>query len=73
MQNKLKHTSLIIQIFGKMKSREENNRYHISKIDIMLPADPVLYTYIKITNTDEVDLDYNLSIHSMLSAPLGGL
>lgn len=54
---------------SEMKSREENNRYHISKIDIMLPADPVLYTYIKITNTDEVDLDYNLSIHSMLSAP----
>lgn len=55
---------------SEMKSREENNRYHISKIDFMLPSDPVLYTYLKLTNTDEVPLEYNLSIHSMVSPPL---
>ena len=54
---------------SEMKSREEKNRYHVSKIDLMLPSDPVLYTYLKITNTDEVPLDYNISIHSMISSP----
>lgn len=54
---------------SEMKSREMGNRYRLTKLDLMLPSHPVLYTYIRITNTDEVPLEYNVSVHAMLQSP----
>lgn len=54
---------------SEMKSREEGNRYHASKVDMLLPGQPCLYSLVRITNTGEEDLEYNLATHSMLAPP----
>ncbi len=54
---------------SEMKSRAEDNRYKIQKIDLLLPGHPVLYTLNKIENTGYIELEHNISIHSMLAPP----
>lgn len=54
---------------SEMKSREEQARYQISKVDILLPGHPVLYSYARITNLGSLPFDFNCSVHAMLSAP----
>lgn len=56
--------------YSEMKSRQEGNRYHLGRIDLMLPGQNVLYTAIKITNTGDETLKANPSWSSMLSSPL---
>ncbi len=54
---------------SEMKSREEGNRYRIRKIDLLVPGHPVLYTYTRIDNLGENELECNLAVHSMLGSP----
>lgn len=54
---------------SEMKSRQEHNRYHASKIDIVFPGHPVLYSLVRLSNSGEEELSYNAGIHSMLSPP----
>ena len=54
---------------SEMKSRQEHNRYHASKVDIVFPGHPVLYSLVRLVNSGEEDLAYNATIHSMLSPP----
>ena len=54
---------------SEMKSREEGNRYRIRKIDLLVPGHPVLYTFARIDNLGESELECNLSVHSMLGSP----
>lgn len=52
-----------------MKSREEGQRYHAYKVDLLLPGHPVLYSLVRIVNSGEDDLSYNASVHAMLTPP----
>lgn len=54
---------------SETKSREEGNRYHIKKVELILPGQPVLYTSCTITNTGTEPLEANLDFHSMYSSP----
>lgn len=54
---------------SEMKSRAEGNRYHIKRVDMILPGHPVLYTAIYIENTGNDDIEGFASWHSMLSYP----
>ena len=54
---------------SEMKSRQEHNRYHASKVDMVFPGHPVLYSLVRLVNSGEEDLAYNATIHSMLSPP----
>ena len=56
--------------YSEMKSREIGNKYHIGRVDVVLPDNNVLYTAIRITNTGEEVLRGNPSWTSMLSSPL---
>ena len=56
--------------YSEMKSREEGNRYHLGRVDLMLPGHNVLYTAIKITNTGKDLLRANPTWNTMLSSPL---
>ena len=53
---------------SEMKSRQEHNRYHASKVDMVFPGHPVLYSLVRLVNSGEEDLAYNatrlLSRHS---------
>ena len=55
---------------SEMKSREENNRFKLEKIDMLLPSHPVLYTAIRVTNTGSDTLLGSASWHSMVASPL---
>ena len=37
--------------YSEMKSRAEGNRYHLGRVDLLIPGQNVLYTAIRITNT----------------------
>lgn len=54
---------------SEMKSRQEHNRYRAVKIDLMLPSQPVLYSFIRLVNTGDEELEYNATMHSMLMPP----
>ena len=54
---------------SEMKSREEGNRYKATKLDMMLPGHPVLYSLIKLENNGEEALRYNVSMHAVLAPP----
>ena len=54
---------------SEMKSREEGSRYHMKRVDMLLPGHPVLYTAIYIENTGENAIEGFASWHSMLSYP----
>mgnify|MGYP001029160571 CR=1 FL=1 len=54
---------------SELKSREENNRFFLRKLDLILPNHPVLYTLIEMTNLDEQPLLCNAEVHAMLGAP----
>ena len=54
---------------SEMKSREEGNRYHMKRVDMLLPGHPVLYTAICIENSGDSVLEGFASWHSMLSYP----
>ncbi len=56
--------------YSEMKSREEGNKYHLGRVDLMLPGHNMLYTAIKITNTGEEELHANPTWNTMLSSPL---
>ena len=56
--------------YSEMKSREDGNRYHLGKVDLLLPDHNVIYTAIKVTNTGDDILRANPTWNSMLSAPL---
>ena len=56
--------------YSEMKSRELGNKYHLGRVDLILPNHNVLYTAIKITNTGEEDLSANPAWSSVLSSPL---
>lgn len=56
--------------YSEMKSREIGNKYHIGRVDLILPKHNILYTAIKITNTGEEPLLANPSWSSMLSSPI---
>ena len=55
--------------YSEMKSREEGNRYHIGKVDMLLPGHPVLYTAIRIENTGDTRIEGSASWHSMITYP----
>lgn len=52
-----------------MKSREEGNRYHLEKVDLVIPGHPVLYTAIRITNTGDETIYASPSHSVMLGSP----
>ena len=54
---------------SQMKSRQEHNRYRATKVDMILPGQSVLYSLVRITNSDEEVLSYNAEIHAMLTPP----
>jgi len=55
---------------SEMKSREEHNRYKLTKIDLMLPDEAVIYSLVRIDNLmEDEDLMGEISMHSMLSPP----
>ena len=54
---------------SEMKSRQEHNRYHATKVDMLLSDHPVLYTLVRLVNTGDEDLTYNAGVHTMLSPP----
>lgn len=54
---------------SELKSREENNRYLLKKLDLILPSHPVLYTLIEITNLNGFSFDCIASVHAMLGSP----
>lgn len=54
---------------SEMKSREEGKRFKLTKIDMILPRQPVLYTAVKMENTGESDITATCSWHSMLGYP----
>ncbi len=54
---------------SQMKSREENNRYRLEKVDLLIPDHPVLYTAVRITNLGEKTLLASPSRSVMLSSP----
>lgn len=56
--------------YSDMKSRELGNRYHLGRVDLLLPGQNVIYTAIRITNIGDVELKGSPSWHSMLSTPL---
>lgn len=56
--------------YSEMKSREDGNKYHLGKIDLILPNHNMLYSAIRITNTGESELRANPAWYSMLSSPL---
>ena len=55
--------------YSEMKSREAGNRYHIGKVDMLLPGHPVLYTAITrarellIAVGDDAAVDYMIDNH----------
>lgn len=56
--------------YSEMKSRAENNRYHLGRVDLIIPGHNVLYTAIRITNTGDVTLKGSPSWNAMLTSPL---
>ena len=54
---------------SEMKSREEGNRYHLEKVDLVIPGHPVLYTAIRITNTGDETIYASPSHSVMLGSP----
>ena len=54
---------------SEMKSRMEHMRYSARKVDLLLPGEPVLYSLVHIENRQDEMLEYNASIHSMLTPP----
>ena len=55
--------------YSTMKSREEDNRYTLDKIDFMIPGENVVYTAIRMTNTGDKELLCSPSTNSMFSCP----
>ena len=56
--------------YSEMKSREIGNKFHLARVDVVLPENNVLYTALRLTNTGDEVLRGNPSWTSMLSAPL---
>lgn len=56
--------------YSEMKSRELGNRYHIGKVDLVIPGHNVLYTAFRITNTGDEVIHGSPSWNVMLSSPL---
>ena len=56
--------------YSEMKSRAEGNRYHLGRVDLLIPGQNVLYTAIRITNTGNETLYGSPSWNAMLSSPL---
>lgn len=54
---------------SEMKSREEGNRYHLEKVDLVIPGHPVLYTAIRIINTGDETIYASPSHSVMLGSP----
>lgn len=54
---------------SEMKGREPGKRFKLTKIDMILPRQPVLYTAIKMENTGDQDIAATCSWHSMLGYP----
>ena len=55
--------------YSTMKSREEDNKYTLDKIDFMIPGENVIYTAIRMTNNGESELLCSPSTNSMFSSP----
>lgn len=56
--------------YSEMKSREAGNKYKISKVDMILPSQNVLYSAFAITNTSSEELRCNPQYTAVLSDPL---
>lgn len=56
--------------YSEMKSREIGNKFHLARVDVVLPDNNVLYTALRLTNTGDEVLRGNPSWTSMLSSPL---
>lgn len=56
--------------YSLMNSREIENKYSLSRVDVVLPSQSVLYSAIAIENTGNEDLFANPSFTAMLSYPL---
>lgn len=54
---------------SKMKSREDGNKFHLRKVDMLLPGHPAVYTAIRIENTSPEPLAATASWHTMLGYP----
>ena len=54
---------------SELKSREEGNRYRLTKVDMILPDHPVLYTAVRMENRNDGGLYATASWHSMLGFP----
>lgn len=55
--------------YSEMKSRELGNKFHLARVDVVLPENNVLYTALRLTNTGDEVLRGNPSFTSMLSFP----
>ncbi len=55
--------------YSEMKSREEGNRFHLAKVDMLIPGHPAVYTAVKMKNTSSEPLAANASWHTMLGYP----
>ncbi len=55
--------------YSSMKSREENNRYSLDKIDYMVPGEHVVYTAVRMKNRGETPLEANPGMNTMLGSP----
>lgn len=56
--------------YSEMKSRAIGNRFHLGRVDLLIPGHNVLYTAIRITNTGDEVLQGSPSWNAMLSSPL---
>ncbi len=54
---------------SELKSREEGNKFLLTKLELILPGHPVVYTLIDCTNLGEETLPCVAEVHSMLGAP----
>lgn len=56
--------------YSEMKSRAENNKYKIGRVDLILPGEDVIYTALSINNYGENSIKGSAKWVSMLSSPL---
>lgn len=54
---------------SELKSREEGNRFLLTKLELILPNHPVVYTLIDCKNLGDETIECMAEVHAMLGAP----